>query len=160
MSEILTCEALTKCYDKDKTALDGVDLHVNFWPHRGPAGPQRLGQDHVHQLHPAAARLRQGHHRAVRRAHDARPLRPQAPHRCGAAAGGGVRRAYRAREHRLFLQSLRQRPQAPPRAGGRGDRLCRPGRLYQVPPWQALGRPGASSQHCLRHRAQARAHLF
>ena len=30
MSEILTCEALTKCYDKDKTALDGVDLHVNF----------------------------------------------------------------------------------------------------------------------------------
>ena len=26
MSEILTCEALTKCYDKDKTALDGVDL--------------------------------------------------------------------------------------------------------------------------------------
>ena len=30
------------------------------------------------------------HHRAVRRAHDARPLRPQAPHRCGAAAGGGV----------------------------------------------------------------------
>ena len=25
MSEILTCEALTKCYDKDKTALDGVD---------------------------------------------------------------------------------------------------------------------------------------
>ena len=24
MSEILTCEALTKCYDKDKTALDGI----------------------------------------------------------------------------------------------------------------------------------------
>ena len=30
MSELLSCEALTKCYDKDKTALDGVDLHVNF----------------------------------------------------------------------------------------------------------------------------------
>lgn len=34
------------------------------------------------------------------------------------------------------------------------------GRLYQVPPRQALGRSGASPQHRLRHRAQARAHLL
>ena len=39
MSEILTCEALTKCYDKDKTALDGVDLHVNFGRIVGLLGP-------------------------------------------------------------------------------------------------------------------------
>ena len=32
--------------------------------------------------------------------------------------------------------------------------------LYEVSPRQALGRPGASPQHCLRHCAQARAHLL
>ena len=30
MSEILTCEALTKCYEKDKTALDGAELQEHF----------------------------------------------------------------------------------------------------------------------------------
>lgn len=64
------------------------------------------------------------------------------------------------RENIDYFCSLYVNDRAPPRAGGRGDRLCRPGRLYQVPPRQALGRPGAPAQHCLRHRAQARAHLF
>ena len=44
MSEILTCEALTKCYDKDKTALDGVDLHVNFGRIVGLLGPKGSGK--------------------------------------------------------------------------------------------------------------------
>ena len=30
MSELLSCEALTKCYQKDKTALENVDLHIGF----------------------------------------------------------------------------------------------------------------------------------
>ena len=44
MSEILTCEALTKCYDKDKTALDSVDLHVNFGRIVGLLGPNGSGK--------------------------------------------------------------------------------------------------------------------
>ena len=44
MSEILTCEALTKCYDKDKTALDGVDPHVNFGRIVGLLGPNGSGK--------------------------------------------------------------------------------------------------------------------
>ena len=44
MSEILTCEALTKCYDKDKTTLDGVDLHVNFGRIVGLLGPNGSGK--------------------------------------------------------------------------------------------------------------------
>ena len=54
MSEILTCEALTKCYDKDKTALDGVDLHVNFGRIVGLLGPNGSGKT---TLLPAGRRL-------------------------------------------------------------------------------------------------------
>ena len=38
MSELLSCEALTKCYQKDKTALENVDLHIGFCIRH----PQRL----------------------------------------------------------------------------------------------------------------------
>ena len=44
MSEILTCEALTKCYGKDKTALDNVDLHVSFGRIVGLLGPNGSGK--------------------------------------------------------------------------------------------------------------------
>ena len=44
MSEILTCEALTRRYEKDKTALDGVDLHVNFGRIVGLLGPNGSGK--------------------------------------------------------------------------------------------------------------------
>ena len=44
MSEILTCEALTKRYEKDKTALDGVDLHVSFGRIVGLLGPNGSGK--------------------------------------------------------------------------------------------------------------------
>ena len=44
MSEILTCEALTKRYEKDKTALDGADLHVSFGRIVGLLGPNGSGK--------------------------------------------------------------------------------------------------------------------
>ena len=44
MSEILTCEALAKRYEKDKTALDGVDLHVSFGRIVGLLGPNGSGK--------------------------------------------------------------------------------------------------------------------
>ena len=44
MSEILTCEVLTKRYEKDKTALDGVDLHVSFGRIVGLLGPNGSGK--------------------------------------------------------------------------------------------------------------------
>ena len=44
MSEILTCEALTKRYGKDKTALDNVELHVNFGRIIGLLGPNGSGK--------------------------------------------------------------------------------------------------------------------
>ena len=44
MSEILTCKALTKRYEKDKTALDGVDLHVSFGRIVGLLGPNGSGK--------------------------------------------------------------------------------------------------------------------
>ena len=50
MSEILTCEALTKRYEKDKTALDGVDLHVSFGRIVGLLGPNGSGKTSLIKL--------------------------------------------------------------------------------------------------------------
>ena len=44
MSEILTCNALTKTYGKEKTALDNVDLHVSFGRIVGLLGPNGSGK--------------------------------------------------------------------------------------------------------------------
>ena len=44
MSELLTCEALTKCYEKDKTALENVELHVGFGRIVGLLGPNGSGK--------------------------------------------------------------------------------------------------------------------
>ena len=43
MSEILTCEALTKCYGS-KTALDSADLHISFGRIVGLLGPNGSGK--------------------------------------------------------------------------------------------------------------------
>ena len=49
MSKVLTCEKLTKVYGKEKTALDGIDLELDFGRIVGAAGPQRQRQDHPAQ---------------------------------------------------------------------------------------------------------------
>ena len=57
MNELLTCEGLTKSYQKGTNALDDIELHIGFGRIVGLLGPQRLGQDHPHQAgqRPAAA---------------------------------------------------------------------------------------------------------
>ncbi len=44
MSKILTCEHLTKIYAKDKTALDNVDLSIDFGRIVGLLGPNGSGK--------------------------------------------------------------------------------------------------------------------
>ena len=47
MNELLSCEALTKCYQKDKTALENVDLHIGFGRIVGLLGPNGLSLIHI-----------------------------------------------------------------------------------------------------------------
>ena len=44
MSKVLTCEKLTKVYGKEKTALDGVDLELDFGRIVGLLGPNGSGK--------------------------------------------------------------------------------------------------------------------
>ena len=49
MSELLTCEGLTKSYQKGTNALDGIDLHIGFGRIVGLLGPNgsEIGRAHV-----------------------------------------------------------------------------------------------------------------
>ena len=44
MSKVLTCEKLTKVYGKEKTALDGIDLELDFRRIVGLLGPNGSGK--------------------------------------------------------------------------------------------------------------------
>ena len=76
MSEILTCEALTKCYDKDKTALDGVDLHVNFGRIVGLLGPNGSGKTTLIKLANGLLQPTSGSIKVAGMARTPRPLFP------------------------------------------------------------------------------------
>ena len=44
MSKVLTCEHLSKTYGKEKTALDNIDLSLDFGRIVGLLGPNGSGQ--------------------------------------------------------------------------------------------------------------------
>lgn len=77
---IVEVRNLVKRYG-DVVALDHFDLRIEPGEILRAFGPERFGQDDGHQLHIAAAHLRQGRHLPVRRAHDAHALRPEAQDR-------------------------------------------------------------------------------
>ena len=61
MSKVLTCEKLTKVYGKEKTALDGIDLELDFGRIVGLLGPNGSGKTTLLKLAngllPAGCRL-------------------------------------------------------------------------------------------------------
>ena len=64
MSELLTCEGLTKSYQKGTNALDSIDLHIGFGRIVGLLGPNGSGKTTLIKLAngllPVAARLDAG----------------------------------------------------------------------------------------------------
>ena len=67
MSELLSCEALTKCYQKDKTALENVDLHIGFGRIVGLLGPNGSGKTTLIKLCLLYTSIPRHHRRAYSR---------------------------------------------------------------------------------------------
>ena len=111
MNEILTCEGLTKSYQKGTNALDGIDLHIGFGrivgllgpngstQNSAPASAEKQRQDHPHQTGERPLAAHGGQHK--NRGHGPRPgheshrllsagRRMAARLDAGGAAGGDV----------------------------------------------------------------------
>ena len=98
--DLVAVDNLVKRYN-EVVALDHFDLHIEPGEIFGLLGPNGSGKTTAINCILQLLTYDKGTIRAVRRAHDALALRPQAPHRRGAAERGGLRRAHGAREHRL-----------------------------------------------------------
>ena len=149
MNELLTCEGLTKSYQKGQRPRRHRPAH-RLWPHRGPAWPQRQRQDNPHQTgeRPLAAHGGQYKNRGhgPRPGHESHRLlsagrRMAARLDAGGAAGGDVPGFYadfdpaKANE---MLEKLELSPKAPLKSLSKGNKekvqlilaMSRNARLY------------------------------
>ncbi len=150
MSKLLTCEALTKVYEKEKTALDGIDLDLGFGRIVGLLGPNGSGKTTLLKLangllQPTAGSIQIAGMAPARRP---RPWSPICRTPTGCPTGCGWSSWWRcsgifirpgcfdAEKANEMLAQLEHRPKAPaqdPLQGQQGEGSADPGHEPQRP---------------------------